>query len=91
MKNEDLTAKAAAVGRMVEMLKSKEATSAMVALLHYFIEGESYFASALTLSDDFTLNVTETENGFRCEAFFPDGMLSPYGQAAGIRMERERP
>jgi hypothetical protein len=87
MKDEDLTAKAAAVARMIEMLKSKEATEAMVALLQYFIEGESYSATALTLSDDFTINIAETENGFRCEAFFPDEMLTPHGQAAGVRIE----
>jgi hypothetical protein len=87
MEDEDSARKGGAVKRMLEMLKSGEAAQAQVALLQYFIEGESYPASALTLSDDYTTNLEETKEGFQCEAYFPDQMLTPYAQAVGERLE----
>jgi hypothetical protein len=87
MEDEDSATKADAVERMIEMLKSGEAAQAQVALRQYFIEGESYPASALTVSDDYTTNLEETQEGFRCHAFFPSRMLTPYAQAVGERLE----
>jgi len=38
-----------------------------------YIEGETYFASALPLSPDY--NLDEAGEGFQCDPFFPDRIL----------------
>jgi hypothetical protein len=45
-------------------------------LTQYFIEGEPYGASALTVSATATPNLIQTQDGFVCDAFFPPELLT---------------
>jgi len=85
--NEDRARKVDAIKRLIEMIKSREATRAHVMLLQYYIEGGPYLASALTVSPDGTPGLAETGEGFRCDAFFPDKILSPQAIAVGQKVE----
>jgi len=56
-------------------------------LLQYYIEGEPCAARALTVSPNYTPNLDETGEGFQCDAFFPDKILSPHALAVGQRVK----
>jgi hypothetical protein len=68
------------------MIKSGEVVWAHVMLLQYYIEGELYPASALTVTPNDTPNLDETGEGFRCDAFFPDKILSPHALSVGQKV-----
>ena len=68
------------------MVKSREVVWAHVMLFQYYIEGALYPASALTVTPDSTPNLDETGDGFRCDAFFPDKILSPHALSVGQKM-----
>jgi hypothetical protein len=87
MKSEDWGKKIEAIKRLIEMLNSGEAAEAQIAHLQYWIEGEPYPASALTLSPDYTPNLEQTESGLQCDAFFPEEMLTPHVRLEGQRIE----
>lgn len=65
------------VKAMAEALRTPGAGSFFVMLTRYTIEGEEYFASALTVSPTATPNLVQTQAGFTCDAFFPPGLLRP--------------
>jgi hypothetical protein len=64
------------VRQMVAALQSPEPPGFFVILTRYFIEGESYGASGLTVTATGTPNLTQTQTGFVCDAFFAPEMLS---------------
>jgi hypothetical protein len=68
------------------MIKSREVVWAHVMLFQYYIEGEPCSASALTVTPDGTPNTDTTKEGFRCDAFFPDKVLSPHALSVGEKM-----
>jgi hypothetical protein len=84
--SEDFARRVDAIKRLIEMIKSREVVWAHVALLQYFIEGEPYSASALTVTPNDTPNLDETGDGFQCDAFFPDKILSPHALAVGQKV-----
>jgi hypothetical protein len=65
---------------------AREVVWAHVMFFQYYIEGEPCPASALTVTPDNTPNLDETKDGFRCDALFPDKILSPHGLAVGQKM-----
>ncbi len=87
MTNRERKEKTAAIKRLIEMFKSGEAAEAQIALLQYWIEGEPYGASGLTVAPDFTPNLEQTEAGLGCYAFFPDQMLTEHARVKGNRIE----
>ena len=65
---------------------AREVVWAHVMFFQYYIEGEPCPASALTVTPNDTPNIDETKDGFRCDAFFPDKILSPHALAVGQKM-----
>ena len=68
------------------MIKSREVVWAHVMRFLYYIEGEPCPASALTVTPNDTPNIDATGDGFRCDAFFPDKILSPHALSVGQKM-----
>jgi hypothetical protein len=77
---EDQYAKFFAVKTMIDMLNSNEPPIFFVMLFKYYIEGEMYRASGLTISSGHTPNIRQTQTGFECDAFFEPHMLTPGGR-----------
>src|SRR5262245_28220177 len=77
MSNEDRQKKSQAVKEMIKAVNSQPSTKCHVALVKYYIDTESYPASALTLSQDYTPNLHETPEGFACDTFFKPNVLGP--------------
>jgi hypothetical protein len=73
------------VKAMVEALQASDPPKFLVMLTRYFIEGEEYHASALTVSATATPNLVQTQIGFVCDAFFSPELLTP----AALRGKRE--
>lgn len=66
-----------AIGDMIQLIREHPESIFMVVLLpNYFIEGEAYPATALTVSSSHTPNIRQTIEGFECDAFFPPHMLT---------------
>jgi hypothetical protein len=65
---------------------AREVVWAHVMFFQYYIEGEPCPASTLTVTPDNTPNLDETKDGFRCDALFPDKILSPHVLAVGQKM-----
>jgi len=65
------------VKAMAEALRAPNPPQFFVMMTRYFIEGEEYRASALTVSETATPNLVQTQTGFVCDAFFPPHLLSP--------------
>ncbi len=73
------------VKAMAELLRAPDPHTFFVMLTRYFIEGEEYRASALTVSPTATPNLRQTQTGFVCDAFFAPRLLS----AIALRGKRE--
>lgn len=65
------------VKAMAEALQAADPPQFFVMLVRYFIEGEEYLASALTVSATRTPNLIQTQTGFACDAYFPPDLLTP--------------
>lgn len=64
------------VKAMAGALRAPDPPTFFVLLIRYFIEGEEYRASALTVSATATPNLVQTQTGFVCDAFFAPELLS---------------
>ena len=90
-----LAARFLQVEEMVEALQAPDPPEFFVALTRYFIEGEAYGTSGLTVSATGTPGLVQTQSGFVCNAFFPPDLLTadaPRGkqeQAAGVTVRHE--
>src|SRR5881398_3321691 len=62
---------------MARAVQALDAPEFFVMLTRYYIESESYGASGLTVSATATPNLTQTQTGFVCDAFFAPELLSP--------------
>jgi hypothetical protein len=64
------------VEAMAAALRAAGPRTFFVLLSRYFIEGEEYSATALTVSATATPNLVQTQTGFVCDAFFAPELLS---------------
>jgi hypothetical protein len=69
-----------AVQTMISMLGVKDPPAFFVMLFKYYIEGEPYMASGLTVSPGHTPNIRQTPTGFECDTFFEPHMLTDHAQ-----------
>jgi len=75
--------KSNAIKTMAELLATKNPPSFFVTLFKYYIEGQEYFSSGLTVSEGRTPNLTRTPTGFECDAYFPPEMVHPKAREGG--------
>jgi hypothetical protein len=73
---EDLQEVFLAVKNMVEMSNADNPPVFFVGLWKYYIEGEEYLASGLTVSPSHIRNLRQTQTGFEGEAYFPGDFLT---------------
>ena len=66
-----------AIGRMISSVKRGEPSKYFVGLVGYFIEGNPYPATGLSVDLAATTDIYQTESGFSCTAFFPPNALQP--------------
>jgi hypothetical protein len=64
-----------AVSKIAASLRAGLPVEFMVSLRCYYIEGERYLASGLTISRTATPRFVQTQAGFTCEAYFPTHLL----------------
>lgn len=62
------------------MIENMDRHSFMVMLFTYYIEGEPYVTTGLTISPDHTPNMRQTQDGFECDAFFTPEMLTDHAK-----------
>ncbi len=65
-----------AVTKVAASLKTGLPTEFFFSLRCYYIEGERYQASGLTVSPTMTPRFVQTQKGFKCDAFFPPHLLT---------------
>src|SRR5882672_1111857 len=65
------------IGQMIASLKRGEYRDYFVSLVGYFIEGIPYSASGFGVDASATPDITQTDGGFSCTAFFPPNLLQP--------------
>jgi hypothetical protein len=64
------------VQEMARAMQAPDPPGFFVMLTRYFIEGEAYGASGLSVSATATPNLTQTQTGFVCDAFFAPELLT---------------
>lgn len=69
-----------AVKNMIDLLQTPSPPVFMVLLFTYYIEGELYHASGLTVSPHHTPNIRQTQTGFECDTIFTPDMITPNGR-----------
>ena len=89
-KRDDHQRKSAAVKTMTELLATEDLPNFFVMLFKYYIEGEEYRTSGLTLSKDKTENVSRTPRGFECDAYFAPEMVHSEARKEKIANGRVR-
>src|SRR5262249_11197079 len=62
---------------MISSLRNGEDRGYYVGVTGYYIEGEFYSATGLSVDRSATPDIVETDGGFTCTAMFPPGVLSP--------------
>jgi hypothetical protein len=75
------------VKAMVEALQTPSTDRFYVMLTAYYIEGEGYRASGLTMSKTATPNLVQTQTGFVCDAFFRPELLTDHARR-GKKVQR---
>ena len=65
------------VKAMISSLRNGEDRSYYVGVTGYYIEGEFYPASGVSVDRSATPDIVETDGAFACTAMFPPGILSP--------------
>jgi len=73
-------AKFLAVKNMIDLLKASPPPRFMIMLFTYYIEGEPYRTSGLTVSPNHTPNIRQTQTGFECDTFYKPEMITPHGR-----------
>jgi len=66
---------------MIDLLEVQPPPMFMIMLFSYYIEGEMYRTSGLTVSPGHTPNIRQTATGFECDTFFKPEMITPSGRA----------
>ncbi len=70
-----------AIQNLIKLVGENPESRFMIVLLpHYYIEGERYRASGLTVSQDHTPNMRQTADAFKCDTFFPPHLLTPHAK-----------
>jgi len=65
------------VKAMISSLRNGEDRSYYVGVTGYYIEGEFYSASGVSVDRSATPDIVETDGAFACTAMFPPDILSP--------------
>jgi hypothetical protein len=64
-----------ALKKMTQMLGAGKASEFFIGLARYFIDGDPYRATGVTVSTNMTPSLVLTQTGFSCDAYFPPSEL----------------